>query len=149
MGTTRRCRCLLRVMTVTDDRMDAVAKVAPIPLGKQLLPEDVERLLAELGNRITVGGLETGRALEAYVTARREFDFAYARAYLAHEGPQTEKRHAATTATEVQRTAMDVAEVTYKTYQSQMKALETAMSAVQSIGASVRQMIQGSTGTGW
>lgn len=135
---------------MTDETaLEKVRSVAPIPEGKQLLPEDVERLLAELGNRLTVGGLATARAFEAYTDARRVYDLAYARAYLAHEGPQTEKRHAATVATEAEREAMDVAEVTHKTYQEQMKALEKAMSAVQSIGASVRQLIQSTTGTGW
>ena len=114
------------------------------PIEERVLnPQDVERLLAQLANRIARGVPIVSKAHEDYLNAKRAYDLAYARAFLDAGGAQGAKRYAATIATEAERTAMDQAEIVYKRALSNADAIESAMSGVQSIGASVRMMFQG------
>jgi hypothetical protein len=83
----------------------------------------------------------------AKLSADRLYDYAYAVAYIAHEGPQTEKKYAAEKVTQQERIGKDVAEVAYPHALRQMKALEGKLSAFQTIAKSVNQMY-GTSGSG-
>lgn len=103
-------------------------------------PVDVERAIMELSNDIAKGVRVVSDALEAFKTAGREYDLAYAKAFMAYQGPAHSKRYAADLATADERRAMDVAEVAYKYAASRAKSLEAELSASQSVMRSVTGM---------
>lgn len=113
-----------------------------------LNPVDIENRISECARRIHKGVLVVTNAETAFRTADREFDVAFAHAYLDHRGPAHEKKYAATIATETEREARDVAEVAFKHADRTAKAIESELRALQSIGASVRAMYSGEKGFG-
>ena len=80
--------------------------------------------------------------------ADHALDLAFAKAYMAHEGPAHERKYAAEIATVEEREAKDVAEVAFKYAERNARALENELRATQSIGASIRSMYQGERGFG-
>jgi hypothetical protein len=105
-----------------------------------LNPVDIENRIREVSDDIARGVEICSVRYEAFLNADREFDLAYARAYMAWEGPAHEKRYAADLATEVERTNRDACDVAYKFADRRAKALENELRAYQSVGASVRAM---------
>ena len=103
-------------------------------------PADIERKINECANRIADGvQIVTKREREAR-EKRREFDRAYALAYVQSEAPAHVRKYEADLATMDQRKAAEDAEVTFKHAERQAKALEKELVAWQSVGASVRTM---------
>lgn len=103
-------------------------------------PVSIENAIRDCANRIARGVLVCAERYETFLTAEREYDRAYAKAYMAHEGPQTEKRYAAEVATGDERATRDVADAAYRFADRTAKALESELRAYQSVGASVRAM---------
>ncbi|WP_280499413.1 hypothetical protein [Nocardia cyriacigeorgica] len=103
-----------------------------------LSPVQIERAIRDTANRISKSVQECADRYTEYLTADRNYDRAYARAYMRHEGPQTEKKYAAELATPVEREARDVADAAYRFADRRAKALESELRALQSVGASVR-----------
>lgn len=103
-------------------------------------PVDIESAIRKIADRIARGVLVCDERYRAHLDAQRDYDAAYARAYLEHDGPAHEKRYAAELATEQQRTARDVADAAYRYADRQAKALDAELRAWQSVGASVRAM---------
>ena len=103
-------------------------------------PVDIELAIRDCANRIAKGVKVCGAAYEAFLEADRDYDRAYAQAFLRHEGPQTEKRYAAERDTYPERTKRDVMDAAYRYADRQAKALESELRAWQSVGASVRAM---------
>lgn len=109
-------------------------------MSEPLNPVQIERRLAELSNRIAKGVSECSKRYTAYLQADHEHDVAFAKAYLGYEGPQQEKRYAATVATVAERDARDAADAAYRFADRQARALESELRAMQSINSSVRSM---------
>ena len=105
-----------------------------------LNPVDVERGIREVAERIARGVSVVSERYGAFLTAERAYDQAFARAYMAHEGPAHERKYAAELATEREREARDVADVAFRYADRTARALENELRALQSVGASVRQM---------
>lgn len=105
-----------------------------------LNPVQVEQAIQGLANRIGKGVRIVSNAYATYLDADRAYEQAFARAYMAHDGPAHEKRYAAELATEQQRAERDKADVAYRYADRTAKALENELRAYQSIGASVRTM---------
>ena len=101
-------------------------------------PVQVETAIRTLANRISAGVLECDKSYRAWLAAERDYDRAFARAYLRHDGPAHEKKYAAELATEAERDARDVADAVHRLNDRQSKALQDELRAWQSIGASVR-----------
>ncbi|MBF6416911.1 hypothetical protein IU441_27505 [Nocardia cyriacigeorgica] len=101
-------------------------------------PVQIERAIRDTANRISKSVQECADRYAAYLTADREYDHAFAVAYMRHDGPQTEKRYAAERATKQQREQRDVADAAYRLADRRAKALESELRALQSVGASVR-----------
>ncbi len=76
-------------------------------------------------------------ALVAFLEADLEYDLAFAHAYLAHKGPQTEKKYAAEIATSHLRKARDIAYAASKRADRQARALESRLSGLQTVAKSV------------
>lgn len=115
--------------------------------GAVLSPVELELKVQKLAGDIARGVRVVSDAEKAKVDAERIYDHAFAVAFLAHPGPQTEKKYAAEKLTQQERTNRDVAAVAFKHAERQMKALETQLSSAQSVLKSVVQMY-GASGSG-
>lgn len=105
-----------------------------------LNPVDIEKHILGLTGRIAKGVSVCSKTHRAFSDADREFDVAYAHAYLEAEGSIKDKDMQAKIQTADLRKVRDVAEVAYKYADRLHKALDLELRAYQSIGASVRQM---------
>lgn len=115
--------------------------------GQVLNPVDVEQHIRTLVDDVAHGVRVVSERHAAKVRADHTYDHAYAKAYLDAPGPQTEKRYHAELATAQERAARDVAEVAWAHAQRQLRALEGALSAWQTLSKSVQQMY-GAAGRG-
>lgn len=103
-------------------------------------PVDIESAIREVANRIANGVKVCSERYKAFLAADRYFDYAFAQAYMAHEGAAHEKKYAATLATFGEREARDVADAAYKFAERKHRALQDELRALQSVGASIRSM---------
>lgn len=104
-------------------------------------PVSVEKEILETVNAISKGVIVARDAYSDYLEREREYKRAYARAFMAHKGPQTEKKIAANITEEViaAEDARDIADVAYKYAKDMNAALSGKLDAIRSVGASVRQ----------
>lgn len=112
-----------------------------------LNPVAVEQAIRSVSNRIAASVKVVSDRFEDYRTKDREFDTAYARAYMAHQGPAHERKYAAVLATQNERRARDVAEVAYKYAAGLAEALQDELRAFQSINKALSG-IYSAAGTG-
>lgn len=103
-------------------------------------PEQVEAAIRGCSQRIAHGVQVCDERYRQFMAADAAYDRAFARAYLAAEGPQMEKKYRAELATEVERDARDVADAAFRHADKLAKALENELRAWQSVGASIRAM---------
>lgn len=106
----------------------------------ELNPVSIENAIRECANRIARSVTVCDERYRAYQAAERDFIGAFAHARTTSTGPQEEKRYKAELATMDERQVRDVAEAAYKYADRLAKALESELRALQSVGASVRQM---------
>lgn len=104
-------------------------------------PVSVENALLETVNEISRGVTIARDAYQNYLESERNFKRAYARAFMAHKGPQTEKKVAANITAEVEAAEdhRDVCDVAYKYAKDTNAALSAKLDAMRSVGTSVRQ----------
>ena len=105
-----------------------------------LNPVEIEQNIRTCAERIHKGVTVVTNAEAEFRTADRDFDTAYAKAYLAYDGAAHAKRYGADLATMVEREVRDVAELAFKHAERTARALEAELRAWQSVGASVRTM---------
>ncbi|MGW5147602.1 hypothetical protein [Rhodococcus koreensis] len=106
-------------------------------------PVAVELAIRKIANRTAKGVSECARRLDAWRTATRVYDQAYARAYKNATGTnQYARKYDAVLATEKEAEARDTAEVAYKYAAGIADFLEAELSAWQSINKSVNNMYQ-------
>lgn len=105
-----------------------------------LNPVNIEQRIRDISARIANSAGVCNERYTAFLDADRDYDQAFARAYMAHEGPAHEKKYHSELATETERAARDLADAAYKYADRLAKALESELRAYQSIGASVRAM---------
>lgn len=105
-----------------------------------LNPVDIEASIRSVSDRIAEGVQVCSQRYRAFLDADRTYDAAYARAYLAADGPAHKARYTAELATQTEREARDVADAAYRYADRQARALENELRALQSVGASVRSM---------
>lgn len=102
-------------------------------------PVEIEREILDLSNKISHGVRVFSERYRAFLDADREYDRAYAAAYLGCEdGSIKDREKHAVLATISQREARDVAEVAYKHADKLHRSLSDSLRALQSVGASVR-----------
>lgn len=104
-------------------------------------PVSVEREIGNLTNDIAKTNLILGRTLKDKKDTARAYKRAYASAYLAHQGPQAEKKQAAEIDPEVEAAALarDVAELAHADARNLLDELSKKLEAMRTISASVRQ----------
>lgn len=100
-------------------------------------PVSVEQKILEISNRISKSAGSCNERYVAFLTADRAYDRAFAKAFLAHKGPQTEKRYAAEEATEAEREHRDTTDAAYRYADRLSKALQAELMAMQSVNKSV------------
>jgi hypothetical protein len=105
-----------------------------------LNPVDIEKAIRNCSDRISNGVKVCSDAYAAFLKADREFDKAFAQAYMDHDGPAHERKFAAEIATEHARRSRDEADVAYRYADRLARALENELRAWQSVNASVRAM---------
>ena len=105
-----------------------------------LNPVQIEQAIRACADRIHKGVTIVTNAEAEFRQADREYDAAFARAYLAHNSAAHEKRYAAELATATEREVRDVAELAFKHAERTARAVEAELRAWQSVGASVRTM---------
>lgn len=115
--------------------------------GEVLNPVEVEQLIRRFANEISRGVRVVSQAHGDWKTKQRIYEHAFAVAYMAHEGPSHEKKYAAEKLTQQERANADAAEVAFRHAERQMKAMETQLSAAQTISKSIQQMY-GASGSG-
>lgn len=106
-------------------------------MAEVLTPDEVLTAMRAASDQIARGVRVCDERYRAYLEADRACDQAYARAYLAHEGPQTEKRHAAELGSAREREARDAADAAYRYAKDRARALELELGALQSANRSV------------
>lgn len=119
---------------------------ADVDVTEVLNPVDVETALREVRHNIARGVRIVSDAEKVKREAQRTYDRAYARAFIAASCAQTEKRYHAELATVEERDALDEAEVAYSYARSRSRALSDELSALQSLGQSVRMMYSSERG---
>lgn len=112
-----------------------------------LNPVQIETSIREVADRIARGVRVVSDRYAEFLAADRGYDQAFARAYMAADGPAHERKYAAELATAAEREARDRADVAYQYARSTARALEDQLRAYQSVGASVRA-IYGVAGRG-
>lgn len=105
-----------------------------------LNPVDIERHIRGISDRIARGVPIVSKSYGDYLRLDQAYDLAFARAYMAHDGPAHEKKYQAELDTVEQRTARDAADVAHRYAKDQAEALREELRAYQSVGASVRAM---------
>ena len=105
-------------------------------------PVSVEKAILDCVDGIVDGIRKATAAYEKFLTANHEYDYAFAKAYMAYDGPAHAKKYAAELKTDVERTNRDAADVAYRYVERTNKALEKKLDALRSIGVSVRQAYQ-------
>ncbi|AEF57248.1 hypothetical protein [Mycobacterium phage MS810] len=104
-------------------------------------PVSVEREILETVNAISEGIIAARDALKMKLDTERAYKRAYAQAFMAHKGPQTEKKVAANIVPEVMSAEdeRDAWAVAYEYAKDTNRALSSKLDAIRSVGASVRQ----------
>lgn len=105
-----------------------------------LNPVEIEDRIMKLSNRIASGVKVVTDRLKERDEARRNFDREWAACYLSAEGSIKDREQKAHLETMPAREEYDLAEAAYRYADRTAKALELELRALQSIGASVRQM---------
>lgn len=103
-------------------------------------PADIEAAIREISNRIAAGVKVCSDRYKAFLTADRDYDHAFAAAYLGYDGAAHAKKYAAEIATTGEREHRDLADAAYRYAERQHRALQDELRAMQSVGASIRSM---------
>lgn len=103
-------------------------------------PAEVEASIRECANRIAKSVTICGERYDAWKTAERAYDTAFAKAYLDATGSIKDRTYKAELETAELREAMDVADAAYRFADRTAKAVESELRAWQSVGASIRAM---------
>ena len=108
----------------------------------ELNPVVVEKTILEILNEISESPIECRDALANALAAKRAFEQAEARAYMAYEGPAHAKKYAAILATEQEAIARDAAEVAHRFIERKSRALDKKLDGFRSLGTYVRQVYE-------
>lgn len=100
-------------------------------------PVEIEQRMMDVLNRISNGIRIRTEANTDFLAADRAYDLAYAKAYVNSLGPAHQLKYAAEIATSEERKERDVADLVYRDAERRGKALESELSALQSILKSI------------
>lgn len=113
-----------------------------------LNPVDLENQILDIKNRCHNGVKIFSDKLQVFLDAETEYEHAESQAFLDHDGPQTEKRHAARVAAYEQRKVMNQAKVEYRYVEKKLDAYMAELAALQNLNKGVRAMYLAEKGFG-
>ncbi len=103
-------------------------------------PVRVEEAIHKCAQRIADGVMKADKAYRLFLEADQQYDLAYAKAYISMpEAPAHERKYRAEMLTVEERKARDEADAAYRLMDRNMKAIQSELDALRSIGTSVRQ----------
>ena len=106
-------------------------------------PVRVEQAIHNCAERIALGVSKSDKAYRLFLQEEQNYDVAVAKSYLSHGGkPAHERKYHAELETIEQRRARDEADAAYRLMDRNMKAIQSELDALRSIGTSVRQSYQ-------
>jgi hypothetical protein len=118
--------------------------VTDVPLN----PVDLENQILDIKNRCHKGVQIFTEKHRAFLEAETAYEHARAYAFLEHDGPQTEKRHAAEIGAAKERQAMDLARVEFEYTKRKLEVYMAELSALQNLNRGVRTMYAAERGFG-
>jgi hypothetical protein len=111
-------------------------------------PVTLERLIVESNQRCFAGVDLHVQRYEALLAADTEYEHAKAQAFLAHDGPQTEKRPASIVATYTQQKALDRKKVEFEYAKKRLDVLLAEQSSFLNMNKTTRAMFNADRGVG-
>jgi hypothetical protein len=105
-----------------------------------LNPVLIEQQIQHIADDIAKGVRIVSDAEYAAAARRRQYDRAFAIAYVAAEGSIQDRKYAAELATAEPRRVAEEAEIAFRHAQRTARALEKKLDALRSVGVSVRTM---------
>ena len=117
-------------------------------MSEVLNPVDLENQIQDVKNTIHRGVEIFKQKYKAFLDAQTAHEQAESVAFLMHDGPQTEKRHAARIATVDHKQAVDDARAEYKYTEKKLLAFMAELSALQNLNRGVRAMFNAERGWG-
>lgn len=96
-----------------------------------MTPPEIEQAIAASGDLLEDSVDIIDELQEVFLDADAELDRAFAQAYLAHSGPQQEKRYAAELATTAERKVRDQAYLNFKYAERKANAVDRRISGLQ------------------
>ena len=112
----------------------------PMNDGRVLNPVEIEQGIVAAAEEVARSVQIVSDRLEAYREAEHLFDLKWAGEYMRATGPVEERKQTCVLKTEVERKAMDVAEVAFKYADRKCKAAEARLSAYQTLSRSITAM---------
>lgn len=113
-----------------------------------LNPVDLENQILDIKNRCHNGVKIFSQKHGAMLEAETEWEHARSVAFLEHDGPQTEKRHAAEVEAYEVRKALDFARVEFEYTKRKLDVYMAELSALQNLNKGVRAMYNAERGFG-
>lgn len=113
-----------------------------------LNPVDLERQILDIKARCHNGVAIFSQKHGVFLEAETEYEHARSQAFLDHDGPQTEKRHAAEVAAYGHKKILDLARVEYEYCKRKLDAYLAELSALQNLNKGVRTMYNAERGFG-
>lgn len=113
-----------------------------------LNPVELEQQIQDVKNTIHRGVEIFTQKHKVFLKAETDYEHAESVAYLEHDGPQTEKRHAARVAAYEKRLEMDDARAEFRYVEKKLDAYMAELSALQNLNKGVRAMYNAERGFG-
>lgn len=102
-------------------------------------PAKVEAEIYSCSQRIAAGVMKADKAYRAFLKADHDYDVAVAEARLDADGSIQDRKDRAELATRKERAVRDEADAVYRLMDRNMRAIQSELDALRSIGTSVRQ----------
>lgn len=103
-------------------------------------PATIEQAIHKCAERISAGVIKSDKAYRLFMEADHAYDLAVAHSYLGHSNsPAHERKYLAEIDTADERKHRDEADAVYRLMDRTMKAIQSELDALRSIGTSVRQ----------
>lgn len=115
---------------------------------RPLNPVETEAGIRKVARMLHRGVFVVTKAEEDFRTKDREYERAFAQAYLGYDGAAHAKKYAAEVATQQLRAERDVLELAFNHAARLQRNLERQLDAVRSVNTSVREMYRAEAGVG-
>lgn len=109
---------------------------------------DLEQQILDVKDTCHKGVKIFSEKFEAFLDAETEYEHGESQAFLDHDGPQTEKRHAARVAAYDLRKAMNRAKVEFRYVEKKLDVFMAELAALQNLNKGVRAMYLAEKGFG-